>query len=77
MVGGTDVSGHAEGDRSGGYLQLLSSVNPVFVGASGKHQWEQIDNISLSVGESSVPCQPDLGAAGSSDGPCCVPLKVR
>lgn len=26
--GGTDVSGHAEGDRSGGYLQLLCPVNP-------------------------------------------------
>lgn len=75
--GGTDVSGHAEGDRSGGYLQLLCPVNPVFIGASGKHQWEQIHNISLCVDESSVPRWPDSGATGLSDGPCCVSLKVR
>ena len=74
---GTGVSAHAEGDRSGGYLQLLCPVNPVFVGASGKHQWEQIHSISLSVDESGVPCQPDSGVTGLSGGPCCVSLKVH
>lgn len=43
---GSDVCGRAEGDTSGGYLQLLCPVNPVFTGASGKHQLEQTHGIS-------------------------------
>ena len=72
-----DVSGLAEGDRTGGYLQLLCPVNPVFIAASGKHWWGQTRGVSPTVDESRVPCQPDVVVAGLSSGPCGVSLKVR
>lgn len=75
--GGTDVSGHAEGDRSGGYLQLLCPVKPSVYRSLRETPVGTNTQLFPSVDESSVPCEPDPGVTRLCDGPCCASLKVQ